>query len=309
MDPIVVIGSLNMDLVVKAPYVPTPGETVRGEALRTIPGGKGANQAAAIALLGEPAVMVGRVGHDAFGLSLIENLAAKGVDTRYIVRDPQAATGIAMIIVDAAGENSIVVAAGANGRVSPQDVDACDEILRRARLLILQFEIPLETVAYAVEKAARYGLRVILNPAPAAEMPAGLLENVHYLVPNETEAHLLTGEEVWDLESAKRAAHMLRAQGAGVVIVTLGGDGALVATDRETFHLPAPQVQVVDTTAAGDAFVGGLAVGLSHGLELKEAVRYAICAGSLTVTRFGAQTSLPSRMEVDALYAKLQAGI
>ncbi len=304
MGGIVVIGSLNMDLVVRAEHMPAPGETVRGQGFRTVPGGKGANQAAAIALLGGQVAMVGRVGYDAFGPRLIENMAAKGVNTQHIIVDQDVATGIAMIIVDAAGENSIVIASGANGRVSPRDIDACDDLLRQSRYLVLQFEIPLETVAYAIEKAARYGLQVILNPAPATTFPREMLKGVHYLVPNETEAQLLTGQAVHDLPSAERTARLLHEQGARVVIITLGEKGALAVTDQEIFHIAAPKVNVVDTTAAGDAFIGGLVVGLSQGLPLKEAARYAVCAGSLAVTRFGAQTSLPSADEVRSLYSR-----
>jgi len=305
MGGIVVIGSLNMDLVVKTEHMPAPGETVRGQGFQTIPGGKGANQAAAISLLGGQAAMIGHVGNDAFGPRLIENMAAKGVNTQHIALDADVATGIAMIIVDAKGENSIVIAAGANGRVSPRDIDACDDLLRQTSYLVLQFEIPMETVAYAIQKAAGYGIQVILNPAPAAQFPREMLKGVHYLVPNETEAQLLTGQAVNDPPSAERAARLLHEQGARVVIVTLGEKGAFALTDRESFHTPAPKVNVVDTTAAGDAFIGGLVVGLSRGLALKEAVYYAVCAGSLAVTRFGAQTSLPSADEVQALYDRV----
>ncbi len=301
MGEIVVVGSLNMDLVVKAPHLPAPGETIRGEDLRAIPGGKGANQAAAIALLGQSVSMLGRVGDDAFGAQLVQNLRGQGVQASRILTTPGVATGTAMIIVDAAGQNSIVVSPGANGRVTPQDVDDCAE-LSQARYLVLQLEIPLETVAHAIDRAAHYGVQVILNPAPAAMLPAALLRQVQYLVPNETEAGALTGQEVSDLASAARAAEALRQQGARTAIITLGGKGVYVASPDEAFHMPAPQVPVVDTTAAGDAFVGGLVTGLSRGLALRDAVRYANCAGALAVTRFGAQTSLPSGAEVERLF-------
>ena len=302
MGGIVVIGSLNMDLVVKTERMPAPGETVRGQGFQTIPGGKGANQAAAIALMGGTVAMVGRVGADAFGPRLIENLAGKGVNIAHLVQTSEAATGIAMILVDASGQNSIVIAAGANGQVYPQDIDACDSLLRQSDYLVLQFEIPLEAVAYAIEKATRYGLKVILNPAPAMGFPRELLKQVHYLVPNESEAQLLTGLPVADAPSAERAARLLKSRGANTVIVTLGDKGALAVSDAETMYVPPPKVKAVDTTAAGDAFIGGLVVGLSQGLALKEALRYANCAGAIAVTRFGAQTSLPSAAEVQALY-------
>jgi ribokinase len=302
MGGIVVIGSLNMDLVVKTERMPAPGETVRGQGLQTIPGGKGANQAAAIVLMGGTVAMIGRVGGDAFGPRLIENLAEKGVKTSRILQASDAATGIAMILVDAHGQNSIVIAAGANGQVSPQDIDACDPLLRQSDYLVLQFEIPLETVAYAIEKAARYGLKVVLNPAPAMAFSRELLKGIQYLVPNESEAQLLTGLPVVDAPSAERAARLLKSQGADTVIITLGEKGVLAVNDAETLHAPALKVNAVDTTAAGDAFIGGLVVALSHGLALKEALRYANCAGAIAVTRFGAQTSLPSAVEVQALY-------
>jgi ribokinase len=304
MHTAVVVGSLNMDLVVRTERMPSPGETVRGKAFRTIPGGKGANQAAAIALLGAEVAMVGRVGEDAFGPKLVENMASKGVDTAHILSTPDVASGNAMIIVDAHGQNSIVIAAGANGQVSRQDVDACEAILCDADYLVLQLEIPLETVSYAAEKAAACGTPVMLNPAPAAPIPESLLRQVAYLVPNETEAQTLTGVPVNDLASAEQAARQLQAQGVPVVIVTLGERGALLLTEEKTVHVPAPQVEAVDTTAAGDAFIGGLVAGLSQGKVLEDAVRYACCAGALAVTRFGAQPSLPSASDVQSLYAR-----
>lgn len=301
MGRIVVVGSLNMDLVVRADRMPVPGETIRGHGFHAIPGGKGANQAAAIALLGGEVAMIGHVGDDTFGPQLVGNLQAKGVDTRYVSALTGVATGTALIIVDGQGENSIVIAAGANALVSPQDIDDCDDLLRQAEYLVLQCEIPLETVSYAVQKASRYGLRAVLNPAPACDLPRELLRGVHYLVPNESEAEYLSGQKVSDVATARRAAQRLHAQGVPVVIVTLGSQGALVLADDETFQVPAPRVQVVDTTAAGDAFVGGLVVSLSRGLSLREAVRYAVCAGAVAVTRFGAQTSLPTHAEVQSL--------
>ncbi len=298
---IVVVGSLNIDLVVRADRMPAPGETIRGHGFHTIPGGKGANQAAAISLLGGQVAMVGHVGDDAFGPQLVGNLQARGVDTRYVSALTDVATGTALIIVDGQGENSIVIAAGANALVSPQDIDDCDDLLRQAEYLVLQCEIPLETVSYAVQKASRYGIRVVLNPAPACDLPHELLRGVDYLVPNESEAEYLSGQKVRDVDTARWAAHQLHAQGVPAVIITLGDQGALVLTGDETFQMPAPRVRVVDTTAAGDAFVGGLVVSLSRGLSLREAVRYAACAGAVAVTRFGAQTSLPTHAEVQSL--------
>jgi len=301
MGRIVVVGSLNMDLVVRVDRMPAPGETIRGHDFHTIPGGKGANQAAAISQLGGQVAMVGHVGDDAFGPQLVGNLQARGVDTRYVSAVAGVATGTALIMVDSQGENSIVIAPGANALVSPQDIDACDDLLRQAEYLVLQCEIPLETVSYAIRRAAQHGVRVVLNPDPARDLPRELLRGVHYLVPNESEAESLCGRKVYDADTARQAARQLHAQGVPVVIITLGSQGALVLTDDETFQMPAPQVRVVDTTAAGDAFVGGLVVSLSRGLSLREAVRYAVCAGAVAVTRFGAQTSLPAHAEVQSL--------
>jgi ribokinase len=313
MTDIVVVGSLNMDLVVKAPRMPLAGETISGRGFRMIPGGKGANQAAAAAKLGCQVAMVGRVGADAFGPQLIENLSQQAVDTSHVWMDDEAATGTAMIIVDDTGENSIVVSAGANGRVSKKDVDRIEELLSQAQILLLQFEVPLETVDYAIEMAARHQVKIILNPAPARPASAELIAKVDYLVPNEIEASILTGLEVKDLSSAEGAARKLLGYGIPVVIITMGEKGALLATDplslgqrtrgEKVIHVPARKVKAVDTTAAGDAFIGGLAVALVKGFPLEEAVRYATCAGTLAVTKFGAQTSLPSAEEVLDFYS------
>lgn len=302
MADIVVLGSLNMDLVVRSGHIPRPGETVRGEGFSTIPGGKGANQAAAAARLGASVEMIGRVGGDSFGPLLLENLRAQGVGVAHVRVDPDAPSGIAMIILDAQGENAIVVAPGANGRVSPEDVQAARDLLKGARYLIMQFEIPLEVVWGALNLARELGLQVILNPAPAYPAEAALLRGAHYLVANESEAQILTGVEVSDLATAHKAGRALLEMGLPRVILTLGAEGALLLTAEQTAHVPARKVHVVDTTAAGDAFIGGLAVALLRGFSLVEAVRYATCAGTLATTVLGAQTSLPTAAQVQAFY-------
>ncbi len=307
MADIVVLGSVNMDLVVKTGYMPRPGETVRGEDFRTIPGGKGANQAAAAARLGAAVEMVGRVGADSFGPVLLENLRSQGVGASHVTLDPGAASGIAMIIVDAHGENSIVVAAGANGCVSMADVQTIRDLLAEARYLIMQLEIPLPVVRGAMDLARELGLKVILNAAPALKVPAEFLQGVSCLVINESETQALTDIPVTDLSAARKAGQSLLEAGVPVTIITLGAQGALLTTrDRDGIpsfhHVPARQVNVVDTTAAGDAFIGGLAVALLNGLSLAEAVRYATCAGTLATTVLGAQTSLPSAAQVEAFY-------
>jgi len=303
MPDIVVVGSLNMDLVIGVPRMPLAGETIVGRDLQTIPGGKGANQAAAAAKLGGRVAMVGRVGDDVFGPRLIENLRRQGVDADAVRIDGGAATGVALIMVDETGENSIVVSAGANGRVSVEDVASAEGLIGGARLLLLQHEVPLETVAHAIEMAARHGVQVILNPAPAHSVSPELLSKVDYVVPNETEARTLTGVEVEDVVTAEVAARKLLDHGVPVVIITLGEQGALLVTEGGASHVPARQVEAVDTTAAGDAFIGGLAAALVKGLPLPEAVRYATCAGTLATTVFGAQTSLPSADRVQEFYA------
>jgi ribokinase len=302
MADIIVVGSLNMDLVIKTERMPRPGETIPGHSFQTIPGGKGANQAVAAARLGAQVAMLGRVGDDDFGPALTENLASHGVDASHVGIDNEAATGIALIIVDQDGENSIVVAGGANLRLSPPDADALENLLPGAKLLLLQFEVPLQTSERAMAIAAQHGVKVILNPAPARAVTPQLLAQADYVVPNETEASLLTGIEVADLASAERAARRLLGYGVPVVIVTLGEKGALVVTGDQAFHVPARQVEAIDTTAAGDAFIGGLAVALTRDFPLEEAVRYATCSGALAATRFGAQTSLPSAEEVHSFY-------
>jgi ribokinase len=304
MAEIVVFGSINMDLVVRTERMPLPGETLHGEDLNMIPGGKGANQAAAVAKMGGDTAMIGRVGSDVFGQKLIAELQAVGVNTENILTQENCASGTALIIVDQNGQNSIVVSPGANGTLSPADVQANEELIKQAKILILQFEIPIETVGRAVEVAAKHGVRVILNPAPAKAVSADLLARVDILVPNETEASQLSGIAVVDIASAEAAAKALLGSGVGMAVVTLGEKGALLATSTDVRHIPSVEVQVVDTTAAGDAFVGGLAVALVQGFSPEEAVRYATCAGALAVTKFGAQTSLPTKIDVDRLYKR-----
>jgi len=301
MPDIIVIGSLNADLVVRAPRFPAAGETISGEDLAILPGGKGANQAVAAARQGAQVAMLGRVGNDSFGPTLIQNLRQNAVNTDYVSIDA-AATGAAIIIVDSNGQNSIVLSPGANRKVTPADVAAFP--FEQAGMLLLQFEIPLETVLYAAEVAHENGMRVILNPAPACRFPDSLLENVDILVPNESELALLTGLPVTDPASAETAARRLFVKGAKTIIVTLGANGALLMTENESAHIPAFKVDVVDTTAAGDAFIGGLAAAILKGKSLREAVRYGNASGALAAAAFGAQPSLPANDEVERLLKK-----
>ncbi len=306
MPDVVVLGSLNMDLVVTTDEMPQPGETVRGHHFVTIPGGKGANQAAAAARLGAQVQMIGRVGGDSFGSVLLDNMRAQGVGVSHVIVDKEVASGTAMIIIDARGENSIVVAPGANGRVSMDDVRAAHVLLNRARYLVMQFEIPLPVVRATIGLANQLGVLVILNAAPAYPVDAAFLRGVYTLVVNESEARALTGVTVGDVSTAKRTAQALVDLGMPVVIVTLGAKGALLATRGGLVHVPARRVRVVDTTAAGDAFVGAFTTALLRGFDLPEAVRYATCAGTLATTVLGAQTSLPSAAQVETFYEGAQ---
>jgi len=290
-----------MDLIARAPRIPQPGETIIGGDFHTAPGGKGANQAVAAARLGARVSMVGRVGCDAFAESLLNNLTAAGVDHAFVVQDPEAPTGVALIVVDDAGQNSIVVASGANMHLSPADVDRAKSAIAGADALLLQLESPLETVTRAAEVARAHGVRVILNPAPARSLPAALLSLVDVLIPNESETALLTGMSVNNQAEAEAAASTLRGMGVGTVILTLGERGALLAQAGTAELVPAFEVMPVDTTAAGDAFVGGFAVALAEGESLAEAVRWGNAAGALATTKLGAQPSLPTRQAVEGL--------
>jgi ribokinase len=311
---VLVIGSLNADLVVRAPRFPQPGETISGGDLLTIPGGKGANQAVAAARQGANVAMVGRVGKDNFAPFLIENLNANQVNTSHVLED-NVASGTAIIIVDENGQNSIVISPGANGKVDAQDVDSAPD----AKILLLQLEIPVETVTHAAKRYKSKGATVILNPAPARQLPSDLLTYTDILVPNESELALLTDMPVTDIPSAERAAQELINRGVHTVIVTLGSKGALAVTETQTIQVDAYQVEVVDTTAAGDAFIGGLASKLlnletsgympqrgmplntkQQALALQSAVRYGCACGALATTKLGAQPSLPHKDEVEA---------
>jgi len=297
---IVVVGSSNTDMVVKGRRLPAPGETVSGGQFVLAAGGKGANQAVAAARLGADVTLVARVGRDIFGDQALENYRKEGIRADYVFRDPDRATGIALILVDQQGENLISVASGANHALTPADVDQAAEPIRAAQVVLLQLEIPLETVCRAAEVAFAAGVPVILNPAPAAPLPDGLLHRVAYLTPNESEAQHLSGVPVEDETSARQAAGRLLAAGARHVIITLGAKGALSASAAGARLVPTRRVRAIDTTAAGDAFNGGLAWALGCGLALDEAVERACLVGALSVTRLGAQPSLPTKAELDA---------
>ena len=299
--PIVVVGSSNTDLVLRVARLPRPGETVSDGIFDTVPGGKGANQAVAAARAGGQVTFVARVGRDAYGAQSIEHLQRDGIDTRFVRSDRGAPSGVALILVDQAGENCIGVAAGANARLSPADVRRTRSAINRARVVLIQLECPLDTVQAAVELASDAGVPTILNPAPARPLPARLLRRISFLTPNETEAGSLTGVRVTGIATARKAARGLLDRGVGGVMVTLGARGVLVATSDVTQHLPAFPVTPVDTTGAGDVFNGALAVALGEGRPVLDAVRFAQAAAALSVTVAGAQTSAPHRRAIEAL--------
>lgn len=301
MKNVLVVGSSNTDLVIRVPRIPRPGETVLGGAFSTAAGGKGANQAVAAARAGGRVAFVARIGDDQFGRESLEGLGRDGIDTRFVLTTPGAASGIALITVDERGENSISVASGANALLSAADVGRAAEAFAAADIVLLQLESPLETVEAAAREAKRRGVPVILNPAPARELGDALLAGVSVLTPNEHEAGLLTGIPVRDERSARDAARRLRERGPGTVIVTLGERGVLALAAGFEASLPAFKVKPVDTTAAGDVFNGALAVALAEKLPLPDAVRFAQAAAAISVTRPGAQPSAPTRAEIEAL--------
>ena len=295
---VVVVGSSNTDMVVSVPDLPAPGQTVLGGTFLQAAGGKGANQAVAATRLGAEVVFIARVGNDALGEAAIEGFVSDGIVTEWIVRDPDAASGVALIVVDARGENTIAVASGANARLSPADLERATPVFDEASVVLVQLEIPLPTVRRAVELGRRAGARIVLNPAPAATLDEALLRQVDILTPNEGEAQVLCGISVRDETSAREAARALQRLGPSCVLITLGSAGVLVADGDEVTLVPGLEVAAVDATAAGDAFNGALACALAGGATMLDAARFANRAAALSVTRAGAQPSLPTRRDV-----------
>lgn len=293
---IVVVGSLNMDLVVRAQRHPLPGETLLGGGFKTFPGGKGANQAVAAARLSQNGLvcMVGRVGEDAFGNALLENAKQDGVDTYCIRKTPGVSTGVALITLDANGQNTIVVAPGANAQLTPEDIQASEDIFDDASILLVQLEVPLPAVMCALKMARQKGLRTILNPAPAMLLPQSLFADVDILIPNQHELALLSKEN-----SVSAGIEQMLAMGVNNLVVTMGAEGVIVVDKEQLVKIEGLPVTVVDTVAAGDAFVGAFAVGLSEGKSLLESAIWGNAAGALAVTRAGAQPSLPRRDELE----------
>ena len=296
---ILVVGSSNTDMVIKAAHLPRPGETILGGTFFMNPGGKGANQAVAIARLGGPVTFICKTGSDIFGHQSQQLFEEEGINTSYVFSDSGNPSGVALITVDEKAENCIVVASGANANLLPSDLEKAEEAIERADLVLMQLEVPMETVCFVADIAWQKGKKVILNPAPAHPLPADLLRHLYLITPNETEAEMITGVKITDESSAGKAARALSGMGVQHVIITLGSKGALIYSNGKAEMVPALKVEAVDTTAAGDVFNGALTVALSEGRSLKEAARFACKASAISVTRVGAQSSAPYRNEVD----------
>ena len=305
---VVVIGSSNTDMILQLERIPRPGETVLGGAFSMAAGGKGANQAVAAARAGGRVTFIARVGQDLFGRQALEGFQKDGIRVDFVTQDPEAPSGVALIFVARSGENSIGVAPGANARLSPEDIQRAEPVIADANIVLMQLEIPLETVQAAVELAARHQVRVILNPAPARALPDSLLQRVWMVTPNETEAEQLTGVRVDSETHAVEAGKRLLGRGVSAAILTLGEQGAMVVTGEVQQRIPGFPVKAVDTTAAGDVFNGVLAVALAEGRPLLEAVRFANAAAALSVTKLGAQPSAPTRSAIEQFLAERASG-
>jgi len=296
---IAVVGSSNMDLVVKSKRIPATGETILGGDFIMAPGGKGANQAVAAAKLGAQVFFIAKLGDDIFGLQSLNNFKKEGVNTKYVLQTKDAPSGVALIMVDDEGNNVIVVAPGANNKLSPEDVKEAESDIALSGALVAQLEVPIETIEFAAGLANKSNVPFILDPAPAQELSEQLLKMVDVLTPNETEARILTGIEVKDRDSANAAAQKLLECGVKNVILTMGASGYLTVSDEGTEFVEARKVTAVDSTAAGDAFTGSLAVGLAKGQTLSEAALFANNVAAVSVTRMGAQPSMPTVEEID----------
>ncbi|SBV95397.1 Ribokinase [uncultured Dysgonomonas sp.] len=301
MKKIIVIGSCNTDMVIKSDRLPVPGETILGGTFLMNPGGKGANQAVTVARMGGMVTFIAKTGNDIFGKQSVELYHSENINTDFIFSDANHPSGVALISVDAHGENCIVVASGANAHLDIKDMDGARTEIESGDILLMQLEIPIETVDYAANIAKEKGIKIILNPAPAQSLPVSLIEKLYLITPNKTEAEILSGIKVTDIESAKNAAIAISEKGVENVVITLGTDGALIK-EGDTFHkVDSYKVETVDTTAAGDTFNGALCVGIAEGMSILDSVKMASKASALTVTRMGAQSSIPYRRELTSL--------
>lgn len=304
-DQVIVVGSLSQDIVVSTPRLPVKGETIRGSNFGMFAGGKGNNQAMAAGRAGAKVAMVGRVGADSFGDMLIQTLKKNNVDASHMVQDKEAGTGIAMITVDGDGDNSIIIAQRANLNLCDKDIEKAESVFSQSKILLMQLEVPTEADTFAAKLAHKHGTLVALNPAPApvdGKLPKELLENVDVIIPNQTEAELMTGIKVVDEKSAQAAADELRKLGPKNIIITLGELGALLSEEgKEAVLIPSYKVNAIDTTAAGDAFCGAMAAAYAGGESLVNAVKFGCAAGALATTKMGAEPSLPTKEEIEKL--------
>jgi len=306
---ILIIGSTNMDMVVKTKHIPAPGETVLAGSFFMNPGGKGANQAVAAARLGGNISFISKVGNDVFGKQASQLFDEESINTRYLLSDDELPSGVALITVDQRGENSIVVAPGANGNLYPKHLKESMDEIASADIILMQLEIPMETVAFVAKYAASKNITVILDPAPANDLSAELLSHIDIITPNQTEAEMLSGIKVHNIESAKKAARDIHAKGVKHVVVTMGPLGAVICSEEKIYLVVTPKVKAVDTTAAGDVFNGGLAVALSEGKTLIDAVHFGCLAAAVSVTRLGAQSSIPYRNEILAANMEFEKNV
>ena len=297
---IVVIGSSNTDMVIKGDRIPLPGETILGGTFLMNSGGKGANQAVAAARLGVNVTFIAKTGNDIFGRQAIQLFKDEGINTQYVFEDPNHPSGIALIMVDKSAENCIMVASGANATLSPNDLRKAEAEIAKAAIVLMQLEIPVETVTWAAKTASDNGSKVILNPAPVCGLPEEIFQHISIITPNQTEAEMLSGIKINDIQSAKAAGQIIKQKGVDTVIITLGAEGALIITDEITELIAAPYVEAVDTTAAGDVFNGALAVAMAEGMPIRDAVEFSCKAAAISVTKMGAQSSIPRRMEVNS---------
>jgi ribokinase len=295
---IIVVGSSNTDMVIQTNKFPVPGETLLGGKFFLFPGGKGANQAVAAARLGGLVTFIAKVGNDIFGEQALQQFKKEGIRTDFIISDPSNPSGVALITVDAKGENTIVVAQGANGALTSEDIQKANKEFENTSLVLMQLEIPLNAVLHTAKLATQYGKKVILNPAPARQLPDALLKELFIITPNESETETLLGIEITDMNAVHAAAKQLHDKGVAHVIITLGSEGAYLYNTEGGQHIPTAKVTPVDSTAAGDVFNGALAVAISEGKSLREAIEFANRAAAISVTRMGAQASAPFRNEL-----------
>lgn len=304
MKPIVIVGSSNTDMVIRSARIPVPGETILGGTFFMNPGGKGANQAVAAARLGGQVTFIAKTGNDIFGKEAAAHFSKEGIDVSFLLSDAEYPSGVALITVDDKGENTIVVAQGSNAQLLASDISKASEIIQSASFILMQLEIPMETVEHASNLAFAKNIPVVLNPAPGRSLPASLLEKISIITPNESEAEILTGIKVSDDKSAEKAAVKLQQLGVKTVIITRGSEGAAVLEGDRFTLIASPVVKAVDTTAAGDVFNGALVVAMAEGHDLLQSTKIACEAASISVTRLGAQSSAPYRKEIQSLKIK-----